>query len=396
MKPTQTHKVYKGLVMAIEANTMTVMTAQGEFLKTGFQPQATIGDEVTFMVETALENQKAKYRLWPVGLTRAAAGLMVFMVATGASWAIPVGQVYLDVNPSLGLSYNIYERVIGVEGYNPDGEVIKQALSVYGKSIEASVEATLTLMDEKGYVKEQAADIILGYSSDSEQIKAATVKAVTAVVEKVEKPLAVAEVKVNSEDASKAKSHQTSPIKAALEKKAAKPVVDEKLNAVQKKLLEEQKRLEELKQKSELLNQKVAKVTASSGKLPPKAQKAATAKQVVIQKQIDASQKAVTSLAQKAEALATIEEEQSDLENAAHFKSATAEEKLALVSTAKEKLLSLRKKLLTGGVETEAEKRRLKQINTKIKQLEQMAERLNKQKTEDEGPKPKKEKKPKP
>lgn len=399
MKPKQAHKVCKGLVMAIEANSMTVMTAQGEFLKTGFQPQATIGDEVTFEIETAPEPQREKSRLWqalPVGLSRAAAGLMVLMVATGASWAIPVGQVYLDVNPSLGLSYNIYERVIGVEGYNADGEVIKQALSIYGKSIEASVEATLTLMDEKGYVKEQDADVILGYSSDSEQVKAAAVKAVTAVVEKVEKPLAVAEVKVNSEDASQAKTDQTSPIKAALEKKAAQPVVDEKLNAVQKKLLEEQKRLEELKQKSELLNQKVAKVTANSGKLPPKAQKAVTAKQAVIQKQIDASQKAVTSLAQKAEALATIEEEETDLENAANFKSATAEERLALVNTAKEKLLTLRKKLLAGGVETEAEKRRLKQINTKIKQLEQMAERLNKQKTEDEGPKPKKEKKPKP
>lgn len=256
MKSAQVKQVYRGLVMGIEKDTMIVMTAQGEFLKTRFQDQAVIGDEVSFVLAPNAEDLHVKHKGWkpiPLGLVRVAAGFMGIVVATGMSWAIPVGQVYMDVNPSLGLSYNIYERVIGVEGFNADGETIKEGLSVYGKSIEESVEATLTLMDEKGYVKDQQADVILGYTTENEKVKTAAVKAVTAVVEKVEKSIAVAEVAINGDDQSKAKTAKTSPIQAALAKKEAKPVVDEKLKAIQKKLLNQQKQIEQLKQKSENL-----------------------------------------------------------------------------------------------------------------------------------------------
>lgn len=386
MKPTGNEKIYKGLVMAIDKENVTVMTAGGEFLKTRFQGHEVIGDEIEFAVAMPKSRPTGHSINWLAahrGLARIVAASFTIVAVTGVSWAYPVGQVYMDVNPSLGLSYNIYERVIGVKSYNTDGQSIEKDLSVYGKSIEAGVEETLLLMDQKGYVKENQSGVILGYSSDNQRVKQATVAAVTTVVEKVEKPLTVAEVAVNTEDESQAKTAETSPIKAALEKKEAKPVVNEKLNAAQKRLLEEQKKLEELKKKSENLTQKIDTAKAE-GKLPPKAQKASAVKQAVIEKQIASSEKVVENLTQKIE---TIEEENTNIEEATKYQAATPKEKLALAKKAHEKLIALRKKILEGGVSTEAEKNRLKQVNLKIKQLEQL---LSKTKQKEEA-KPKKE-----
>lgn len=62
----------------------------------------------------------------------ALAGIMVFILAGGGyvSYAAPVSSVSIDVNPSVELKMNVYDRVVGITGYNDDGEELAESLDV--------------------------------------------------------------------------------------------------------------------------------------------------------------------------------------------------------------------------------------------------------------------------
>lgn len=369
-------KKYQGLVMRIDGQVVTVMTNSGLFLKTAYQGHEVIGDEIEFLASLEpVKPSKWGVPKWAHSKTfaRALVASLLLFTATGVSWAYPVGQIYVDVNPSLGLSYNIYERVIGVKSFNEDGKVIQSDLDVYGKSIKDSVEKTMLLINDLGYVKDNESPVLIGYSESKESVKAATASALTTVVEKVEKPLSIAEVSVSAEEVSSAKTKETSPIKEALKTKTATPIDNKVLNAAQRRLLEEQKKLEELKKKNESLTQKI-ETAANVAQPKPKVEQAMKEKQAVVQKQIEATQKSVTAITQKIE---SIEEESIDLESKQEFVAATPLEKLTQVKNAHAKLVALRKKIIQSGLATEADQNRLKQVSAKILQLERLMEKIN-------------------
>ena len=62
----------------------------------------------------------------------ALAGIMVFILAGGGyvSYAATVSSVSIDINPSVELRMNVYDRVVGVTGYNDDGEELAESLDV--------------------------------------------------------------------------------------------------------------------------------------------------------------------------------------------------------------------------------------------------------------------------
>lgn len=213
-------KEIKGMILAIEDGYATVLTPDGQFLKHKLSKESCyIGDEITF--ETALNLDLATRNEWfrqtfrrPI--LRTAFSLGVVLTSAITSWAYPTGHVYMDVNPSIGISYNVYHRVIGVQSFNADGETVLDSVSLYGKSIEESVETSLIAMNDKGFVKDETSGVILGFSQDSASVKESVVEAVSTVVEKVEKTIEVSSVKVERTAAKQAVSVGSSPIKVAI------------------------------------------------------------------------------------------------------------------------------------------------------------------------------------
>ena len=65
---------------------------------------------------------------------RLAAGLLTLaLVLTGTGiWFFPTTSIGMDVNPSIELKVNALDRVIALEGLNPDGEKLAAALDVAG------------------------------------------------------------------------------------------------------------------------------------------------------------------------------------------------------------------------------------------------------------------------
>ncbi len=73
--------------------------------------------------------------------TFAAACAMLLLVAGGYHWTIqPVSYVSIDINPSMELGLNRFERVVSAVAYNPEGEEILQGLSLKGKKYTEAID----------------------------------------------------------------------------------------------------------------------------------------------------------------------------------------------------------------------------------------------------------------
>ena len=88
----------------------------------------------------------------------AAACLLLVSILAGAGWHLwqqPAAFVGVDVNPSLELTVNAFDRVVKATAINDDGAAVLDALSLEGRSYE---EAFATLMDSEAMAPYLAED----------------------------------------------------------------------------------------------------------------------------------------------------------------------------------------------------------------------------------------------
>ncbi len=80
-------------------------------------------------------------RAYRVGWAVAAVCLLLFAGLSAGLFFTPVSAISVDINPSLELEVNRFDRVIAVKGCNQDGMELAQKLDLqfmeYGKAIEA-------------------------------------------------------------------------------------------------------------------------------------------------------------------------------------------------------------------------------------------------------------------
>ena len=76
----------------------------------------------------------------------AAACLLLAAAGIGGHWLYftPTAAISIDVNPSLELEVNRFDRVIGVEGYNEDGRALAALVDVTFQSYDQAVEEILS------------------------------------------------------------------------------------------------------------------------------------------------------------------------------------------------------------------------------------------------------------
>ncbi len=110
----------KGIVMDLDQGSMIVMTSDGDFVQLPLKDRKLdIGDEVSF---DARENKMDMHgvRRWAI-----AAVLFIAVLFGGGGYALyytPAGYVTIDINPSVDITYNQFDRTIGVRALNTDGE----------------------------------------------------------------------------------------------------------------------------------------------------------------------------------------------------------------------------------------------------------------------------------
>ncbi|MCI9448050.1 MAG: hypothetical protein HFH36_11830 [Lachnospiraceae bacterium] len=75
----------------------------------------------------------------------AACAMLLLTVGIGGFWwaQTPVSYVSIDINPSIELGLNRFERVVSATAYNPEGEEILRGLSLKGKRYTEAIDCVV-------------------------------------------------------------------------------------------------------------------------------------------------------------------------------------------------------------------------------------------------------------
>lgn len=109
----------------------------------------TLKEKTKTAIYSRTNGYEKAHRTVAIRFVSAAACVLVLLLTLGGyfSYTIPVAAISLDVNPSVELQINLYDRVIDVKGYNEDGIALANELSV--KNMNYADAVNLILENEK-------------------------------------------------------------------------------------------------------------------------------------------------------------------------------------------------------------------------------------------------------
>lgn len=127
-----------------------------------------IGKEIYFNNADLYRNYSA-FRKWM--LTAAAILFIMGASALLNSFFSVTTYVALDINPGVELEVNRYNRVIGVDSLNSDGNVLKSSVNVNYLKMEEALENLINNAKEKQYLDGETVNVImLSYSDKGDSV----------------------------------------------------------------------------------------------------------------------------------------------------------------------------------------------------------------------------------
>lgn len=136
----------RGIIMETKNGRAVLLTKGGEFVNIKNKGYLA-GDKVNITSNT--------------GRLCAMAASLVIVCAGIGSYFVPAGYVSVDINPSLMITLNMYNRVIDVTSFNDDARALLHRTDIKGKSAEKSVEMLIEVSEEIGYINDNNKDVIL-------------------------------------------------------------------------------------------------------------------------------------------------------------------------------------------------------------------------------------------
>jgi hypothetical protein len=206
----------KAIVAEIDKKQMIVITENGDFLKVKRQMSATIGDEIQL-------KQQKKYLSYKRLAGIAACFLACIFLSTGVyAYYTPYSYVSLDINPSISLSLNRFERVISVNPLTEDAvSFIKETKNLKNQDIDKALSEIISSASDKGYIDEKTENqimIVVSAKNPNEETRLEDTLTKTAAMElsKVNKSGEVTVEKTTVEIYRNALSNKMSPGKEIL------------------------------------------------------------------------------------------------------------------------------------------------------------------------------------
>lgn len=172
------------LIMECAASYAVALDEEGRFVKVpnlGYEVGQEVDDVVAFEGSPfgeadviPIEKRGARRtRGRRVALLAAAACLVVAAIAGAAVWQVPVGTVYMSINPEVSMKVNRLDRVVGLNGENGDGVDLIEGFAYYGQTIDKVSDDLADRAEERGYL-DDGGKIELTVESDDEEWKTAT------------------------------------------------------------------------------------------------------------------------------------------------------------------------------------------------------------------------------
>ncbi|MEJ9231224.1 anti-sigma factor domain-containing protein [Peribacillus butanolivorans] len=149
----------KGVILSINKRFVTLLTPEGEFLKTKRQERTyEVGEEITFSpfkpkVTLSFSSFHLSFKKKAV-LSVAAALLILFSILPSYSSEHVSAYMTIDVNPSIELELNDQLEVLKLTGLNEDGKLVIDKLTNWkGREIKTVTNRIVETTKQLGYLK---------------------------------------------------------------------------------------------------------------------------------------------------------------------------------------------------------------------------------------------------
>ena len=166
------------LVMECHPAYAVVLDREGRFVRVpnlGYEVGQRLDDVVTFDAEVlSLERARPRRARRRLAAALAAAACLCSLVIGGfATWQTPIGTVHMSINPEVDIDVNRFDRVVGLDGGNEDGERLIEGFSYYGRTIDEVSDDLALRAKDQGYLV-PGGTIQISVESDDEEWRVAT------------------------------------------------------------------------------------------------------------------------------------------------------------------------------------------------------------------------------
>lgn len=158
----------KGIVAQIEGKYAVILTQDGSFQKVRAKPYMETGVEID-MDQPSEKFRNTRFAMKVTSI--AAAALLALGTGYGAyCYTVPYSYVHLDINPSIELTANVYDRIIKAEALNEDGQKLLKGRNLKHVKIDEGVSDLLGAAVQEGYLADnthQAGDAVSSTGEDA-------------------------------------------------------------------------------------------------------------------------------------------------------------------------------------------------------------------------------------
>jgi ribosomal protein S8 len=193
----------KAVIVEIKDGYAAVLTQDGGVSRIKNKNYA-VGQEISI-------NQNKKYARWAATAT---ASLAVLIGAPAWAYMTPYSYVSIDVNPSVELTINRFNRVLEVNAVNDDGEKIVEQISLESlkhRDVSEAVENVLEELKDEGYIVDgEEGGVVVAASSKTQEKTDELKEKVKGVVEKEIKVKKSGDEKSNEDEDVESEEHEDS------------------------------------------------------------------------------------------------------------------------------------------------------------------------------------------
>ena len=267
----------KGIIAEINKKYAIVLTQDGSFKKIRTGPGMVVGAEIDF--DQPSGRVKAA-RLAAKVSSIAAAALFILGLGYGTySYTVPYSYVDIDINPSVELTANIFDKIIKAEALDEDGEALLSSGGLKNTELKAGVSILLNEAARQGYLNTEASGentVLLTVTSKDEgkslKLKEEVKEAAVSELQKneIKSEVLVAEASIKQKN--EAKKYGITPGRLALIEEAAEDEdgrsLDELKGATVRELIDKasKKKAEKEKEEKEKAKEEAAKEKAEKEK----------------------------------------------------------------------------------------------------------------------------------
>lgn len=254
----------KAIIVGIQGKQAVALRKDGSFIKIKRNPHMQIGYEID------LERMPGFNTRTMVRITSVAAAFMLMLgLSYGVySYSSPYSVVNMDINPSVEITVNVFDRIIKTEALNADGEKLIPSGGFKNRKLDEGIAELLEAAVDEGYLKTEEGSAVVFTISSKDEHKSQELHAALEITaekelseEKVESTVMVEETTLQKHD--DARTLGLSPGKLSLIQKLVEEKPDLKVDDLKdtpvKEIMKSLKGIEKEKKQQQKEEDKAAK-----------------------------------------------------------------------------------------------------------------------------------------